>query len=137
MYHSIREIIVQLQHGGTVALRPFRLSVIQFDTLRVLSETEGQRMGTLCNRLLTDNSKMTRIIDTLEGRNLAERRPDPKDRRAFAVFLTSQGATVRKNAAAVHDQFLQAQFAALTDAEKQQLNTLLTQIKSQTGRKNE
>lgn len=137
LYQSIRELIVQLQYGGTEALRPFRLTVIQFDTLRILSETEGQRMGVLCTRLLIDNSKMTRIIDALEKRNLAQRRPDPDDRRALAVFLTPQGVALREKAAAVHKQFLQSQFAILSNTDKQQLDALLTKVKSHTGPNNE
>lgn len=129
LYHQLRETAVFLDFGNFNALRPFSLSVIQFDTLRLLSSESGIRMGELCQRLLCDNSKMTRTIDALENRNLVERRADPTDRRAQAVFITDEGKKLREMATAVHNQYLQQKFSALSPEEKEQLLTILPKLR--------
>lgn len=133
IFHTLRELLVLLQFGNGEAIRPFHLTVIQFDTLTVLSQSDGQRMGELCNRLLTDNSKMTRVIDALEGRGLARREADPTDRRAQVVFLTEAGSVLREEVTAVHQTYLQTQFDQLSTAQKEQLASLLTTLRTQIG----
>jgi DNA-binding MarR family transcriptional regulator len=50
----------------------------------------------LANRLKSDPSNVTGLIDRLEARGLAERRPDPNDRRIKGLALTSAGAKMRE-----------------------------------------
>ncbi|MEM7334802.1 MAG: MarR family transcriptional regulator, partial [Chloroflexota bacterium] len=129
IYHLYREVLVQLEFGNHQALRPFNLTVHQFDALCILSEKTGVRMGELKDRLLSDNSKMTRTVDYLESNGLAERRPDPIDRRAQVVFLTEAGQQLRNQATVVHTQYLHQKFSALSEGEKNQLVTLLQKMR--------
>lgn len=48
-------------------------------------------MGELADRLLCDASYVTGIADALEEAGLAERRPDPRDRRVKQIALTDEG----------------------------------------------
>lgn len=129
LYSYLRENLTYLEFGGNLVLRAFDLTVTHYDALRLLSLEEGQRMGELGKRLLCDNSKMTRIIDHLAERGLAERRPDAEDRRAWQVFLTPAGETLRDQAAAVHETYLQEQFAILDDSEQVQLAQHLDRLR--------
>src|SRR2546430_5142672 len=60
----------------------------------VLLELGGGGPGSqreLIERTGGDKSSMVRIVDELERRGLAERRPAEHDRRAYAVSLTESG----------------------------------------------
>jgi DNA-binding MarR family transcriptional regulator len=71
---------------------------------------------------------MVYLIDELEKQGLAERRPAPGDRRAYAVHLTETGRervmAGGKIVRRVQDQFL----TPLKAREREQLNKMLRQI---------
>lgn len=57
--------------------------------------TQGRTMGSLAEEWKCDASTATWIVDRLEQRGLAQRRPHPTDRRARLVVLTPTGARLR------------------------------------------
>lgn len=129
LYHMLRESVVLLAAGGQRALERFELTVDQYDALHLLGLEEGQRMGELTSRLLSDNSKMTRTIDYFTEKGWVERRPDPTDRRAWCVYLTPAGAEHREKATRAHQQYLKEQFASLNNEQQKNLNTLLAALR--------
>jgi DNA-binding MarR family transcriptional regulator len=131
LYNTLRETLVYLEVGGSHTLKAFDLSVAHYDLLRLLSTAQGQRMGVLVDRLLSDNSKMTRMVDQLEARGLAQRRQDAEDRRAWQVYLTDAGAELRAQAVEAHDRYLEQIFAALSEEQKQIFGDLLAQVRRQ------
>lgn len=129
LYTLLRENLIYLEAAGETALQTFELTLAQFDTLRVLSAENGLRMGELSQRLLLDNSKMTRTVDQLVVRGLAERRHDASDRRAWRVHLTDDGATLFAQAATAHQHHLDQQFSVLNDAEQAQIVALFGRLR--------
>ncbi|NRQ49041.1 MarR family winged helix-turn-helix transcriptional regulator [Aeromicrobium stalagmiti] len=65
-----------------------------FQVLSVSSEGACSNQATIAQRLGIDRTVMTYLVDDLERAGLVERRPDPADRRARQVVLTSRGETV-------------------------------------------
>ena len=126
IFIALRELLVLLLSQIHATLRPYRLTPEQYDTLLLLQPDNGWRMGDLSNRLLCDNSKMTRIVDYLAENGWAERHPDLEDRRAQRVFLTAVGATHRTAAQEAHLATLQANLTSLNAAQQTQLLGLLT-----------
>jgi MarR family transcriptional regulator, organic hydroperoxide resistance regulator len=59
---------------------------------------QPQSMGTMAELLRCDPSNVTGIVDALEDRNLAERKPSEDDRRVKVVELTVPGETLRARA---------------------------------------
>lgn len=133
IFTTIREIGVLLIWEQTAVLRPFQLTPEQFETLLLLQQDFGRRMSALSDRLLVDNSKMTRIVDYLAGQGWAERQPDPYDRRAQQVVLTAAGADRRAAAEAAHLAALQASLSGLAEAEQSQILQLLASWRSSLG----
>lgn len=79
------------------------------------------RLGPMSQRRLIDvsgedKSAMVRTVDDLERLGLAERHPDPADRRAYAVEITDRGRAVRA-AAAARAESAQHMFATITPDE--------------------
>lgn len=113
------------------ALKPFRVTVGDFDVLATLlrmSGPAGLNAKHLSNSALITSGAMTTRLDRLERAGLIERRPDPDDRRGVLVRLTGRG---RKTAGAAvravldaHDAYL----AELPDRDRDRLVTALRKL---------
>jgi DNA-binding MarR family transcriptional regulator len=83
------------------ALRPFQLSMADFDvlnTLRRLGHQHGSKPTDLARSSLITTGAMTSRLDRLERSGLICRTPDPTDRRGVLVRLTAQGSRVATQA---------------------------------------
>jgi DNA-binding MarR family transcriptional regulator len=92
-----------LQIGFELVSAHFAAAVAELDLApsqaRALHELDLERpisMRELAERLKSDPSNVTGLIDRLETRGLVERRPDPADRRIKGLALTSAGARLRE-----------------------------------------
>jgi DNA-binding MarR family transcriptional regulator len=63
--------------------------------LRVLDPDRPRPMRELAAELFCDASNVTALADRLESKGLAERHPDPGDRRVKALALTPEGKRLR------------------------------------------
>jgi len=91
-----------LQVGFELVSAHFAAAVAEVDLApaqaRALHELDLERpisMRELAERLKSDPSNVTGLIDRLEARGLVERRPDPRDRRIKGLALTAAGARLR------------------------------------------
>jgi DNA-binding MarR family transcriptional regulator len=107
------------------ALDAIGLNPASFALLNVLGAREGAIQQQLSTDMGIDPSAMVKLIDELEGADLAERRRRPGDRRAWEVVITTKGRRkleqARRAAARVEDEVL----GGLSAAERRQLLTLL------------
>jgi DNA-binding MarR family transcriptional regulator len=110
------------------ALEPEGLHPRHFGVMTMLAAHPGMSQHQLHEKTAIDPSSMVAVIDELEARGLAERRPDPADRRARQVFLTEQGeqtlTRIRALAAGLQREF----FGALTAEERKTLHALLRKL---------
>jgi MarR family transcriptional regulator, organic hydroperoxide resistance regulator len=67
------------------------LTPVHCGVLNSLYKTDGMSLKALADELSVNASTMTGIIDRMSAKELVERRPDPTDRRALAVFLLPKG----------------------------------------------
>jgi DNA-binding MarR family transcriptional regulator len=68
---------------------------------------------------------ITDVVDALERQGLAQRRPDPTDRRAKLVAITDAGEACLGVASATRDRLLGQIFGALTQEDRADLLRLL------------
>lgn len=66
----------------------------QFAVLMALRRTPGLRQNDVSRELGIKRTNLVPLLDELQRRGLAERRPVPADRRAAALFLTEAGGAV-------------------------------------------
>src|SRR6266566_147033 len=78
------------------AVAELDLAPVQAKALHELNVEPPISMRELAERLKSDPSNVTGLIDRLEARGLVERRPDPSDRRIKGLALTSGGARMRE-----------------------------------------
>jgi DNA-binding MarR family transcriptional regulator len=77
-------------------IQPLSLTVIEWYILRALYEQDGQHASELARAVGRAATSFTPILDKLQQKDLVERRPDPTDRRAVRIYLTSKGQAQRK-----------------------------------------
>lgn len=68
----------------------------QWRILRCLWYQDGQIQQNLADYVHKDKTCITRIIDSMEKRNLVVRIPDKEDRRQKLVYLTNKGKELRE-----------------------------------------
>lgn len=114
-------------------LAPAGLEPREFALLRAIGATEGQSQQAIGERLQIPPSRMVAFVDALEERGLLERRQNPSDRRARALFLTSAGRkqlTKAFKTAMEHERTL---CAGLSAEEREHLLDLLGRVALQLG----
>jgi DNA-binding MarR family transcriptional regulator len=128
-YRMIHDLYILLDDGDRRVLRSFALNSSQYTLLILLDNTQGQRLTDLSEQLFLNKSTVTRLVDQLEQVNLVQRIADPDDRRAQRVVLTTNGARLRAQAKAAHEQSLQRRMNVLNEQEQQQLGALLDKLR--------
>jgi DNA-binding MarR family transcriptional regulator len=92
-----------------------------------LSPGEGIAMRELAEQWGCDASYITALVDGLEQRGMAERRPSPVDRRVKAVALTEAGAIAKEEMLNRMWEPPRA-FDVLTPSEQRRLRDLLAKV---------
>jgi DNA-binding MarR family transcriptional regulator len=90
----VRLCNAHLERAIAAALRPFALSLGEFDvlnTIRRRGDEQGTNPTDLAQSALITSGAMTSRLDRLERAGLIARGPDPGDRRGVLVRLTARG----------------------------------------------
>lgn len=74
-------------------LKPYDLTVEQFNVLRILKGAQGQEMcvKSITNRMVDRSSNVSRILDRLIKKEWVIRKQSAYDKRESAVLLTAKG----------------------------------------------
>lgn len=111
----------------TRALKPYDVSVEQFNVLRILRGQKGNpiAMKDINERMITKMSNTTRLVDKLVAKRLVSRNVCPNNRRKMEILITDLGATQLKQMDMVIEQTSNSILKKLSDEEVQIFNTLL------------
>jgi DNA-binding MarR family transcriptional regulator len=101
------------------------LSVARAKVLRRLCEQGPTRQSVLATNCALSPHSITDIVDGLERLGLAERRPDPVDRRAKLVAITDAGRTALHAANATWERLLTQIFGSVSGADRKTLLRLV------------
>ena len=104
------------------------LSMARTKVLRRLRERGPTRHSALAADFGLSPHSITDIVDGLERLGMAERRPDPTDRRAKLVAITDAGEAGLDVANATRERLLQQVFGALSEADRATLLRLLDSL---------
>jgi DNA-binding MarR family transcriptional regulator len=72
------------------------VTITQWRTLMCLWRKDGQRQQDLADIVHKDKTCITRIVDSMEKRDLVVRIPDAVDRRQKLIYLTNKGKRLRE-----------------------------------------
>jgi DNA-binding MarR family transcriptional regulator len=114
--------------GFRDALATVDLEPRQFGVLNVVALSEGTSQQALAEPLGIPASRMVAIVDELENRKLVERRRNPDDRRAYALYLTPKGRRLLKDARRLAREYDTRFCAPLDPVEREHLLVLLRRL---------
>jgi DNA-binding MarR family transcriptional regulator len=93
---SILRTATVLEHGSNEVLRPFGITMTQYNVLRIL---RGAGAGGLCGReiaerLISRVPDVSRLLDRMEDMGLLGKKRDAADRRHVTARITAKGRKV-------------------------------------------
>ena len=90
---SIARTAALLEHAGAEALKPFKLTITQYNVLRILrgAGDPGLCRNEVGQRLVTKVPDVTRLLDRMEAASLIVRQRGGEDRRYVATRITEKG----------------------------------------------
>ncbi|GAA3510086.1 hypothetical protein GCM10022393_23990 [Aquimarina addita] len=106
------------------------LSKEQWSVLKRLKVTDGQPQNDLAFITHRDKTSMTRLINTMEDKDLVMRVSDESDRRVNRIFLTAHGKSVIEKVTPIMYDLIPAVQESLTDKEIENLIATLSKIKA-------
>jgi DNA-binding MarR family transcriptional regulator len=119
----------RLRHQSHASLQPLGITPGQARALSVLARHGTMRQGELSEHLKIAPRSTTEVVDGLEERGLVERLPDPADRRATLVELTSIGGTMAGKIRAERGAQGERLFAELSAHDRAELARILGSLR--------
>ena len=112
------------------ALKPFEISLQQFNVLRILRGQKGvtANLSTVQEHMVNRMSNTTRIIDKLIDKEYVERSICKNNRRKIELFITEEGLSLLKKVDPIVDQAEAEIIQSLKPMEQEELFTLLKKI---------
>ncbi|NJQ01696.1 MarR family transcriptional regulator [Streptomyces sp. PLAI1-29] len=104
------------------------LRLRHYAMMRFLATVEGALQRELSTRLGYDPSAIVGLVDDLECRGLAERRPSPTDRRSRIVVLTEGGRDFLRRAEDSSRRVRDELLGPLDEPDRRTLHALLLRI---------
>jgi DNA-binding MarR family transcriptional regulator len=96
--------------------------------LSLLAQKDGQPFKALAQALACTRATVTGIVDTMEKKGLAERCPNPDDRRSLLVKVTRKGKSLLKTTPALEQTFGSCCCDVLPPADARELSRLLKEL---------
>ena len=90
---SIARTAAVMEHAGAEALKPFDLTITQYNVLRILRGAAGEGLcrNEVGERLVTKVPDVTRLLDRMESAGLIVRQRGGEDRRFVSTRITEKG----------------------------------------------
>jgi DNA-binding MarR family transcriptional regulator len=102
----------------------------QWILLMILSAHNGKSQNSIACLSHRDKTSLTRIINTLEHKNLIARLPSKEDKRINLLFVTTKGEQLIKETESHKDQILNELEKGISPSEIEQLVVTLKKIQT-------
>ncbi len=113
----------RLEHFISVTLKPFNLTLPQFNVLCVLTSHHPKPivLKKLTEAMIDKSSNTSRLVDKLVEKNCVARQPDSTDRRIIHISITETGLTLTNQASESLSMELESRLSKSENEEPQQL----------------
>lgn len=122
----------EVSDKATEALKPYDISLQQFNVLRILRGQKGKpaNLSTIQERMINKMSNTTQLVDKLITKNLVERNTCENNRRKVEIFITPEGLQLLEKVDQIIIDVEKKCIESLTQEDIIQLNTLLDKIRN-------
>lgn len=113
-------------------LKPFDISVQQFNVLRILKGRLGKatNLSTIQERMISKNSNATRLVDKLIKKELVKKQICTANKRKVEIYITESGKNFLKEVNLSVEQKEIEITQSMKSEELDQLSNLLTQLRA-------
>lgn len=117
----------KMNEALTAALKPFGVSLQQFNVLRILrgQQDKPANLSTLNERMVSKMSNTTRLVDKLMSKGYVDRITCPSNRRKVEISITDEGRKALKHMDKVITETEEQLVGQLDNKEMEALNLLL------------
>ncbi len=133
-FYYMWHIATESQRRVREAISPYGVSWQEWRVIFLLSERDGVAINELAQEALIDATALSRILSSLEKRNLVKRRKRSGDQRFTRIYLTADGRKLYREIIPIPMRQLQSALQGLSDADKITLDRLLRKIKDNVHR---
>ncbi len=114
-----------------MVLKPFDLSLEQFNVLRILKGQKGNPLNLqdIQERMVNKMSNTTRLIDKLIKKGFVKRNQCEANRRKIEIYITEEGINILKTINPLIDQAEETITSNLSETDLHELNILLLKLK--------
>jgi DNA-binding MarR family transcriptional regulator len=129
--YALRRAQIASTAGYLEAMQDVDLRPTQFSVLILINENPGIRQTEVCATLGLQKANFVPLLNELQRRGLAVRKPGVPDRRASALHLTPHGEAVLKKANVLHAAWEESLSSRLGTKGREQLLRLLRKLMSE------
>lgn len=114
-----------------LALKPFGVSIQQFNVLRILRGQKGvaANLSTVQQNMINKMSNTTRLIDKLIEKSFVKRTICKENRRKIELFITTEGLSFLNQLDPIIDQAEDEMVGHFKEDEKEEFVSLLKRLK--------
>lgn len=130
-YLNIVRTAAVLSDGFEQILKPYGITLAQYNVLRILggSEPQGLCRNELRDRMLTRMPDVTRLLDRMEEAGLVTRARDAEDRRLVTTRITREGRRLLQDLDAIVADEHRRRLGHLGEAQLRKLVELLGRVR--------
>ena len=121
----LRKEFEQRARAGALGLTRAQASVLAY-----LARHEGINQAALAQILEVEPITLARLLDRLQAAGLVERRPDPRDRRAYLLYLTDAAYPLLDRIFALAAEVREEALSGIAEADRSHLIDLLLAMKA-------
>jgi DNA-binding MarR family transcriptional regulator len=114
-YVALLRTAYQLERDFALFLKPHELSPTQYNALRILrgAGPKGLACSHIADRMLSQDSDITRLMDRLEKRGLVTRQRGKQDRRIIRAKISAKGHSLLRGLDHSVSQYVKRRMEAL------------------------
>ena len=106
----------------------YDITIDNFAILSRLWKQDNLSQQQLCELTCKNKSNLTRILDTMEKKDMIIRKPNPTDRRSFSIELTNYSYSLKDSITLIAQEYSDKIFDTITETDIENLNHIFSKL---------
>jgi len=110
----------------------YDITIDNFAILSRLWKQDNLSQQQLCELTCKNKSNLTRILDTMEKKDMIIRKPNLTDRRSFSIALTNYSHSLKDSLTLIAQEYSNKIFDTITETDIENLNHIFSKLNTVT-----